>query len=74
MRKEEGLKVEGRSENPQPSIHKRNFIALVLSPFGGGRGRMLTLFSIFIIPATLSFAQKQRTKMNDPLHKNSVQK
>jgi glycosidase len=65
MRKAEGLKVEGRRENPQPSIHKRNFIALFLSPFGGGRGRMLTLFSIFIIPVTPSFAQKQRTKMND---------
>jgi len=65
MRKVEGLKVEGRRENPQPSIYKRNFIALFLSPFGGGRGRMLTLFSIFIIPATSSFAQKQSTKMND---------
>jgi len=65
MIKVEGLKVEGRRAAPQSSINKENFKISLLSPFGGGRGRMLTLFSIFIILVTQSFAQKQPAKMND---------
>ncbi|WP_240916531.1 alpha-amylase family glycosyl hydrolase [Pedobacter sp. HDW13] len=65
MIKVEGLKIEGRREAPQSSINKKNFQISLLSPFGRGRGRMLTLFSIFIILATQSFAQKQHGKMND---------
>jgi len=65
MIKVEGLKIEVRRENSKSSIYKRNFIAIFLSPFGGGRGRMLTFFSIFIILTTSSFAQKQAQKMND---------
>lgn len=65
MRKVEGLKVEGSGLKSQSSIIGKSFSTLFLSLLGGGRGKTCVLYVFFLLFSLPSFAQKQRTKMND---------
>jgi glycosidase len=73
MRKVEGVKVEGRRLKPLGLTKRRSNSTSHLSPsresipilHRKARGRILLVFLTFTILSLSSFAQKQRTKMND---------
>lgn len=65
MRKVKGTKLDGRGLKFKTLSDRRCYSAQSLFAFGSNKSRLFTLFFTLIVISASSFAQKQRTKMND---------